>query len=211
MQERQNVNGQNGDRDLGESTRLPPELMDAVTAPEAIGDDDYGQRVGRIITPKDLLEGRQPFDVISGMGKGERLILGHLRGVVNSTERKTTAWQGKDLESVWLNGEFEMVIGSTGEVKAAPTAILPKAFGITVETALAAMHAEDGSSPTRGQLQIDCSIGLETTGRPIPYEWVVIYYREGRAQKAMREVRARQEARIAREARLIKALPNTTN
>jgi hypothetical protein len=167
--------------------------------------DDRGQRVGRILTTKDLLPASDPqFTARLGIEPpGTRVILGSLVGVVNSTERKITMWQGKELESVWLNGEFEMVMRQTGEVKAAPTAILPKAFGITIETALAGLKrngAGDGA-----ELTIDCDIGLEATGRPIPYEWVVIYYREGKAQKAMRDARGRREARLARQAQ--KALP----
>jgi hypothetical protein len=165
-------------------------------------DDDQGQRVGRIITTKDYLDGRDANSIIAGDRPGTRIILGRLRGVVNSTERKKTVYKDKELESVWLNGEFEAVLIETGEVKAAPTAILPKAFGITIENALAGLTPEE-----KAELTIECDIGLEATGRPIPYEWVVIYYREGRAQKAMREVRARQEARIARQAR--KALPSS--
>jgi hypothetical protein len=175
---------------------------------EAEAYDDRGQRVGRILTPKDLLPASDPqFTARLGIEPpGTLVILGSLIGVVNSTERKTTQWQGKDLESVWLNGEFEMVKRQTGEVKAAPTAILPKAFGITIETALAGLKGNfNGEGHDAAQLTIDCDIGLESTGRPIPYEWVVIYYREGKAQKAMRDARARREARIVRQER--KSLP----
>jgi hypothetical protein len=184
----------------GEITRLDPNAVDALA-------DDRGQRVGRILTTKDTLPAGDPqFAQRLGVQPvGTQVILASLVGVVNSTERKTTMWQGKELDSVWLNGEFEMVIRDTGEVKAAPTAILPKAFGITIETALAGIKGEFGHDGNAAQLTIDCDIGLEATGRTIPYEWIVIYYREGKAQKAMRDARDRREARLARQAR--KALP----
>ena len=204
---------QNNDRfssdDRDQSRELEGEILarSSVDPIEAEGHDDRGQRVGRILTPKDLLPASDPqFTARLGIEPpGTLVILGSLIGVVNSTERKVTQWQGKDLESVWLNGEFEMVKRQTGEVKAAPTAILPKAFGITIETALAGLKGDFDANGNAAQLTIDCDIGLEATGRPIPYEWVVIYYREGKAQKAMRDARARREARIGRQAQ--KVLP----
>jgi hypothetical protein len=176
-----------------------------------------GERVERIITTRDFLPPDDPqFAARLGVEpRGTRVLLGSLRGVVNSTERRTANWQGKLLESVWLNGEFEAVLAGTGEIKSAPTAILPKAFGMTIEASIAALLAEmypqgaltptNGGLPQGVQLTIDCDIGLEATGRSIPYEWIVVYYREGKAQKAMRDVRARSDARLARQVR--KALP----
>jgi hypothetical protein len=178
----------------GEVTRLDPREAQAIEA------DDRGQRVGRIITTKDYLpRGDVQFTARLGMEPvGTQVILGSLVGVVNSTERKITQWQGKELESVWLNGEFEAIMAGTGEVKAAPTAILPKAFGLTIETALAGLKRNGADD---AELTIDCDVGLESTGRPIPYEWIVIYYREGKAQKALRDARGRREARLARQSR----------
>lgn len=191
--------------------RVDPREADLVDDSAA---DDRGQRVGRIITTKDFLPASDPqFTARLGIEPpGTQVILGSLIGVVNSTERKTTMWQGKELESVWLNGEFEAVSRQTGEVKAAPTAILPKAFGLTIETAIAGLkrQAQNGSGgDASAELTIDCDIGLEATGRPIPYEWIVIYYREGKAQKALRDARARREARLARTER--KALSGPRN
>jgi hypothetical protein len=178
----------------GEITRIDPNEAAALAA------DDKGQRVGRIITTKDWANGRDPNAIIAGSPPGTRILLGSLRGVVDTTERSTHTYKDKPLESVWLNGEFEAVVAETGEVKAAPTAILPKAFGITIETAIAGLKREASlGGGSDGQLTIDCDIGLEATGRPIPYEWIVIYYREGKAQKAMRDVTARQNARLARQ------------
>ena len=176
----------------GEITRIDPQEAAALAA------DDKGQRVGRIITTKDWANGRDPNTIVVGNPPGTRFLLGSLRGVVNSTERNTHTYKDKELESVWLNGEFEAVVAETGEVKAAPTAILPKAFGITIETALAGLKRDGGEA----ELTIDCDIGLEATGRPIAYEWIVIYYREGKAQKAMRDVTARQNARLARQGKI---------
>lgn len=177
----------------GEITRIDPNEAAALTA------DDKGQRVGRILTMKDWANGRDPNAIIAGSPPGTRILLGSLRGVVNATERSTHTYKDKPLESVWLNGEFEAVIAETGEVKSAPTVIPPKAFGITVETAIAGLKREPADD---AQLTIDCDIGLEATGRTIQYEWIVIYYREGKAQKAMRDVTARQNARLARQGKL---------
>lgn len=193
--------------DASEAEAVNAAIARAADPSTGSGPDDRGQRIERIITTKDFLPGGDPqFAARLGIEpRGTRVILGSLRGVVNATERKVTLWQGKELESVWLNGEFEAIMAGTGEVKGAPTAILPKAFGLTIEAAIAGMGQSDPENHDRAEITIDCDIGLEATGRPIPYEWIVIYYREGKAQKAMREVRARSEARLARQAH--KALP----
>jgi hypothetical protein len=169
-----------------------------------------GERVGRIITTKDFLpNGDLTFAVRLGVEpRGTQVVLGALRGVVYSTERKKNLYKDKELESIWLNGSFEAVLRGTGEIKTAPTAILPFAFGLTIENTLRAAAAGDDNPP---ELTIDCDIGLESTGRPIPYEWIVIYYREGKAHKALRDVRARSDARLGNAKgpqKLISGLPS---
>lgn len=182
--------------------------------PDVTAPDDFGQRIRRVITTRDFLPGGDiewPRRNVAPAERGTRFILGTLRGSVISTERKRTMYQrgteaAKELESVWLNGDFEAVLRGTGEVISAPTAILPKAFGYIIESALAGLDPAD-----KAELKIDCDIGLESTARTIPYEWVVIYYREGKAQKAMREIRARSDARLARQTgplRLAKPTPD---
>lgn len=169
--------------------------------------DDRGQRVRRVITTKDFLPGGDtdfPRRVVGPSERGTRFLLGTLRGTINATERKQMEWQGKKLESVWLNGDFEAILANTGEVISAPTAILPKAFGYIIESALAGLDPGE-----QAELKIDCDIGLEATGKTIAYEWVVIYYREGKAQKAMREVRARSDARLARQKKQLLLPPST--
>lgn len=38
-------------------------------------------------------------------------------------------------------------------------------------------------------VELDCDIGLEATGKTIPYEWVVIAYREGEAMDVLKRLR----------------------
>lgn len=159
--------------------------------------DDEGRRVRLVITTKDFLPGGDtdwPRQHIAPAPRGTRAILGNLAGQVLRTERRTTPYKDKVLESVWLHGNFEAMLRGTGEIISAPAAILPRAFGTMIENALA--DCEPGE---KMDLRIDCDIGLEATGRSIPYEWIVIYYHEGKAQKAMREIRSRRDARIARQ------------
>ena len=61
------------------------------------------------------------------------------------------------------------------------------AYGL-VETAFAL--------PGVQRAELDVDIGLEATGRTIPYEWVVVSHIGGEAQRALRAVKARQRARI---------------
>lgn len=178
--------------DLSPTTVIAgPDQVDATAYSAAY----EGQRIGRIITTRDYLDGRDANDVIAGATAGQVILLGNLIGVVNSTERKSNDYKGKMLESVWLNGEFEATVRGVDARKAAPTAILPTAFGITIETELARLAKENDPS---AQLTIDCDIGLQRVTRgAIAFEWVVVFYREGRPQKAMREARARRDARLS--------------
>jgi hypothetical protein len=127
--------------------------------------DLKGRLLRTVVTTKDYLAGAEPFDLIQGLDKGGVVNLGTLAGEIYSVEKKTTEWQGKELTSYWLNGTFQAVVASTGEVFTGGQAILPKAYGVQVYNAF-----KDAGVT---MVTLGCSIGLRLASRTIPYEWVV--------------------------------------
>jgi hypothetical protein len=127
--------------------------------------DAHGRLARTVITTKDFLAGAEAFDLIQGLGRGQIANLGTLAGEIYSVEKKKTDWQGKELESYWLNGTFQAVVASTGEVFNAGQVILPKAYGLQVHNAFKDLGVT--------MVTVACTVGLRTSGRTIPYEWVV--------------------------------------
>jgi hypothetical protein len=168
---------------------------------EDTGEDtsfDQGRRARRVITQGDFMPGRDGTWAIRHVAihpRGYRVTLGHLIGAVLNTERKSNQVKEKTLESVWFHGAFEgqVINPDTGEVEVlgSETLILPLAFGEQIEAAFKA-GAE--------RVELDIDVAIESTGRTPPYEWAILSYREGRAQKALRGLRARQAERLAAQA-----------
>jgi hypothetical protein len=42
-------------------------------------------------------------------------------------------------------------------------------------------------------VEIDCDIGVEATGKVIPYEWVVVAFREGEEMAVLKKMRASRQ------------------
>lgn len=194
--------------DAALETRIDADQAEAIattTAPQQ-GDnaelaiDDTGQRVRKVITTKDFIPGRDQQWILQNVvsrPKGTYVRLGFLAGFITGTERTQTDWQGKTLHSVWLKGMFEARLAETGEVLQAPNAILPLAFGELIEGAFRQAQLSGHLEGLKAELDVE--IGVEATGRSIPYEWVVVSYITGEAQRALRAVRSRQAARLAKQ------------
>jgi hypothetical protein len=155
------------------------------------------QRLRRLITTADFLPGRSKEWAIQNVAsrpRGTYIPLGLLDGMVNAIERKaytatpTGGGPTRALESIWLKGSFEATIAATGEIIRAPNCILPLALGEMIEASF-----RQGNE----RASLDCEIGLEATGRMIPYEWVVISYVSGEAASASRARRQKKQARLA--------------
>jgi hypothetical protein len=116
-------------------------------------------------------------------GKGTKVLLGRVWGVAMSTEHKTkTLDDGKVITSVAMNGAFQAESYITGELSAMSTTYLPDAYALKV----AALFETD---KTIKVVEIDCDVGLEATGKTIPYEWVIIAYREGEEMAVLKRLR----------------------
>lgn len=129
--------------------------------------DPAGRVVRLLITPKDFLPpGTDPNQIIGGQPRGTMITLGTLAGEIHSVQMHTHEWQGKTLESWWLEGYFQAVNAATGEVFNAPCAALPKAYGLQV--------AASFRDPDVKLAALGVTIGLKATVRgAIAYEWFV--------------------------------------
>jgi hypothetical protein len=187
---------QQDDAPLAE-TRFDAESADAIEATWK-ADEAQGLRARKVIVPKDLVPGRDQAWIIQNVAtqpKGSYVPLGYMSGYIFAVERRFTEWQGKRLESVWMQGMFEAESSITGEVLSAGFAILPSSFGEMIAGAFALAEKQGAHNL---QAKLDVEIGLEATGRSIPYEWVVYSYEETPAQKAVKAIKAQRQARVAR-------------
>jgi hypothetical protein len=158
-------NGQDGARDIP----IEPDEIDrlAHSVEHTPTFDPTGRVVRLLITPKDFLPpGTLPDRIIGGQPEGTTVTLGTLAGEIHSVEKHEHMWQEKLLESWWLNGYFQAVNATTGEVFNAPCAALPKAYGLQVATAF--------RDPDLKLAALGVTIGLIKKQRGgVAYEWFV--------------------------------------
>lgn len=191
-----------------QETRLDPETAaaiddtaEAMAAPPPDDGDGPIVRARRVITTRDFLPGRDPQWAIANVAarpRGFQMLLGHLFGYATGFERQTNEVKGaggvKTLESVLLKGNFEATVvdpetGEITEIINAGNAYLPLAYAEPIGAAFVAGAA---------RIILDLSLGLEATGKMIPYEWVV----KGPARAddpTMNALRSRQQARLGKQ------------
>lgn len=123
---------------------------------------------------------------VANQAPGTYVKCGSLEGTVTRIERRTNqlmrAGKVENVESIWLYGGFNAVIENpaTGEVRTltSSAAILPKVFGEMIASAISG----------GGRATFDVDIGLEATGRNIPYAWAVVSYLENPETKRLRKL-----------------------
>lgn len=130
-----------------------------------------GMRTRRAFMLKQLLPGDGQDWInknVVSHGKGHKVIAGRVFGVVMGWEEKNnTLPDGKVSKSIALFGQFEYESALTGELGSASSAYLPMAFAQQVAATFA-------SDPTMKALEVDVDLGVEATGKSIPFEWLVI-------------------------------------
>lgn len=158
----------------------------AETEADTIGDyftDPNGMRVDQALVMPSLLPvvRAQAVDWIMrnvvGMGAGTHICVGRVVGRAIRGEWKENEWQGKVLKSVLLTGEFRMESALTSLVQEHSDLWLPVGYARRVEAQLA---LEPGSVA-----MFDVDIGLQATGRNIPYAWTVISHLRQRSSSAL--------------------------
>lgn len=148
-----------------------------------------GNRVTRAFSPKFLLPdpGYIMREVVApssvpGAVKVHKMI-GRLSGIVTRYEHRsnkaTVNGVEKTIQSIGLVGVMQSE-NLDGEVSTVSIAFLPMAFAEQVSAAI-----DMGATA----VQLDIDIGVIATGKPIPYEWTVTSYLEGRAERAIRQIR----------------------
>jgi hypothetical protein len=152
-----------------------------------------GVVIKSVITPQDFLPGRSSDWArlrFAGLERGKELVVGKMRGVVDSAEERAPSieggWRGKARSIIWLHGSFEMTArldsqgGDPSKEKAlfpglvecridAPAAILPRAF---------TQHALRAFDAGKKKLEFEIDVCLQATGKASPssspYVWVIV-------------------------------------
>lgn len=160
------------------------EQAQVTTAPQ-------GSRARKAFMPKQLVPDPDWINKnIVANGKGTRATLGRVYGVAMDYKVKVNALpNGGTAESTCLQGKFQIENFVTGELSDAVEIYLPDAYSMQVR----AMMAADESIKV---VEVDVDVGVEATGKTIPYEWVITAYRNGDEMavlKRLREGRRRPE------------------
>lgn len=121
-----------------------------------------------------------------GKGKGTLVMLGRVFGFVTGvSEKQNTLPNGDKATSIVCNGQFETESYLTGEVSSATAVYFPSSFS----EAIKAMFAVDESLK---MVEVDTDIGVEATGKAIPYTWAVVNHIEGADQTPLKALKAKR-------------------
>jgi hypothetical protein len=159
--------------------------VEAVVENKVTAVPSQGVRARRAIMLKEFIPTADFINVqVVAKGKGTKVMLGRIYGFVTGVMDKTnTLPNGEKAASVVCNGQFETENYLTGEISAASSVYFPSSFSETIK----AMFAAD---PDLKMIEVDTDVGLEATGKTIPYTWVVINYVEGEAVTPLKKLRA---------------------
>jgi hypothetical protein len=116
-------------------------------------------------------------------GKGTTVMLGRVFGICTSIERKMNTVGDKVIPSISVRGIFQAENYHTGEVSESASVYLPSALAEKIAT----MFDNDASLKT---IEIDTDIGVEATGKTIPYAWTATQWIDGDAQNPLARLKA---------------------
>lgn len=160
-----------------------------------------GVRARRAIMLKHFLPG-DGIDWINknvvAQGKGTRATFGRIYGVCTGYEIRTGALpDGTPSQSIALNGDFETENFMTGEIGSGTLAFIPAAYSEKVKAIFDSNAVTNEKGEETGNLvrsvEIDIDVGVEATGKTIPYEWVVIAFKEGAEMAVLKNLRRSRE------------------
>lgn len=178
-------------------------LTTAQEATQADGNAE-GMKTRRVVMNKMFL----PSDdfimkEVVGRGKGTKCVVGRVFGLCTSVEVKNSEYQGKILQSIALKGMFQYEGYMTGELGTGTTYYPPAAYAERV----AAVMAQEGVQT----VEVDIDVGIEATGKTIPYEWTCTAWTESGQFDVLRRLRALGQDRRRKAGKLppskIPALP----
>lgn len=145
-----------------------------------------GTRMRRAFMSRLMMTREQITTMVLPKGIGARVHVGRFIGVATGLKEKfNTLPDGRQSRSVMLEGIFESQNELTGEVTQYTQAYLPMAFAESVEAAFK-------MNPDATSIQMDIDIGVEVTGKSIPYEWTVTSHIKGEASNILADLRQRR-------------------
>ena len=144
---------------------------------------EAGMRVRKSFMLRQFIPSPDWINVnVVAKGKGTRVTIGRVFGVAESAEEKENVLpDGSTSKSTVLKGVFNSESYLDGEIGQSTSAYLPEAYAGKIRT----MFAADKNLKL---VELDCDIGLESTGKTIPYEWVVVAYREGAEMAVLKRI-----------------------
>lgn len=149
--------------------------------------EPQGIRARKVLQMKQFLPNPDWINqnIVAG-GKGTRATIGRVYGIATSTEEKTnTLPNGDVVASIAVKGSFQAESYLDGELTQATTVYFPMAYAEKIEQAFKALGALN--------VEVDCDVGLEATGKTIPYEWVIVAFREGQEMDALKRMRSNRK------------------
>lgn len=143
-----------------------------------------GVRARRAFMLKQLLPDRDWINKnVVAHGQGTKATIGRVWGIASgSVDKMNQLPDGTMSASIAINGAFQTESYVTGEISEASTAYLPMAYAEKLKT----LFLSDKSIQV---IEVDCDVGLEATGKTIPYEWVITAFREGEEMAVMKRLR----------------------
>ena len=159
-------------------------LVEASAAASAASVATEGVRARRAFMPKLFIPSADWINTeVVSQGKGTRATLGRVYGSAFETIRKSqTLPNGAQSETIAIKGIFQAEDYRTGEISEASMLYLPMSYAEKLEGVFKAL-------PDAKMIEVDCDIGIEATGKPIPYEWVITAFREGAEMEIIKRLR----------------------
>lgn len=167
-------------------------LTDQNTMQADVPEAGAGVRIRRAFTMKNFLPAGDVNTWIAAnvtsKGVGFHKMVGRIYGSVQAWEARETQWKSprpgegeKVIKSIALSGNLQAEHGETGEIITMDMVFLPMAFASQIARA---MQSNPGAA-----VEMDIDVGIESTGKAIPYEWTVTSYLSGRAERQLRQMR----------------------
>jgi hypothetical protein len=120
---------------------------------------------------------------VTAKGKGTTVMLGRVFGICTGFERKMNTVGDKVIPSISIRGNFQAENYFTGEVSESASVYLPGALAEKLVT----MFEGDENLKT---IEIDTDIGVEATGKTIPYAWTATQWIDGDKQNPLARLKS---------------------
>lgn len=179
----ENVTGEKFNEGLATEGATTAEVEGGEVTTDTGSVETDGTRARRALMLKQFLPNPDwiNVNVVAG-GKGTKAIIGRIFGIATGYEDKVnTLPDGSLSASIFVKGMFQSEAYVTGELAEASGVYFPMAYAEKIKATFDGLNVRT--------VEVDCDIGLEATGKTIPYEWVVIAFREGQEMDALKRIR----------------------